>query len=58
MKVVETVLLWLGIFCCIVTLLVKVETGDMTQVFESSTRSVSNVGAELELFQARSCLLC
>ena len=46
MEVVETVtsLPRLGTLCCVVTLLVTVEKGDMTQVFESSTGSVGNVG--------------
>ena len=52
MEVVETVLPWLGTLCCVVTLLVTVETGDMSQVFESSTGSVGNVWAEPKLFQA------
>ena len=52
MEVVETVFPWLGTLYCIVIFLVTVETGDMSQVFESSTGSVGNVWAEPELFQA------
>ena len=44
MEVVETVLPWLGTLCHVVTLLVIVETGDMTQVFESPIGSAGNVG--------------
>ena len=35
---------WLGTLCRVVTLLVTVETGDMTQVFESPIGSAGNVG--------------
>ena len=44
MEVVETVLSWLETLCCVVTLLVTVETGDMTQVFENPIGSAANVG--------------
>ena len=44
MEVVETVFPWLETLCCVVTLLVKVKTGDMTQVFESPIGSSGNVG--------------
>ena len=44
MEVVATVFPWLGTLCRVVTLLVTVETGDMTQVFESPIGSASNVG--------------
>ena len=60
MEVVETVLPWLGTLCCVVTLLVTVETGDMTQVFESPIGSAGNVGGidlggwdRTRVFQAR-----
>ena len=43
MEVVATVLPWLGTLCHVVTFLVTVETGDMTQVFESPIGSAGNV---------------